>query len=88
MKVRGKVQGVFFRVHTRDKARDLGLAGWVKNEPDGSVKLEAVGEASSIESLIEWLHQGPPLAHVRSVDILEERETAAVSEPKFSIIYR
>ena len=58
-KVTGKVQGVFYRASTRDTARALGLTGWVKNMPDGSVELEAQGPEDKLEQLVIWLNQGP-----------------------------
>jgi acylphosphatase len=86
-KVRGRVQGVFFRQSTKDQAIGLGLSGWVRNVDDGSVELEAVGEAQSIGTLLEWLKVGPPMASVESVQILahEEIEPAANLKHKFVI---
>ena len=70
-KVTGMVQGVYFRASTRDTARGLGLNGWVKNMPDGSVELEAEGPADMVDKLILWLHEGPPYARVDKVDVVE-----------------
>jgi len=72
IRVEGKVQGVFFRHYTRKKAEELGLAGWVKNEEDGSVLIVAAGENTNIEEMIAWAHQGSPLAKVTSVDTAAE----------------
>ncbi len=69
LKVHGRVQGVFYRQSTRDKARVLGLTGWVRNEDDGTVVVEAFGHRSRLESLIAWCHEGPPSAKVSSVEI-------------------
>jgi acylphosphatase len=69
IRVTGKVQGVYFRVHTCDKARALGLKGFVRNEADGSVYLEAEGPADRLEQLVNWCKQGPPRAVVQRVDI-------------------
>lgn len=66
--VRGRVQGVSFRASTAEQAECLGLQGWVCNQPDGSVYLEAEGEADALEELLDWLHQGPPAAEVTQVD--------------------
>jgi acylphosphatase len=63
-RVRGRVQGVFFRASTADEARRLGLAGWVRNEPDGAVALEAEGEEGALEALLAWCRVGPPAARV------------------------
>lgn len=67
--VSGKVQGVFFRRHTQQQARRLGLHGWVRNLPDGKVEIKAFGKAAPLEKLHEWLKQGPSLAHVDSVHV-------------------
>ncbi len=64
IRVSGKVQGVFFRASTKGKARDLSLKGFVQNEEDGSVLIEAQGSETDIESLIEWCKTGPPAAQV------------------------
>ena len=67
--VRGSVQGVFFRVETRDRARSLGLAGWVRNQPDGSVEAAFEGEAERIESMVEWCRSGPAGARVDDMEV-------------------
>jgi acylphosphatase len=67
--VRGSVQGVFFRVETRDRARSLGLAGWVRNQPDGSVEAAFEGDPERIESMIEWCRHGPAGARVDDVEV-------------------
>lgn len=70
--VSGRVQGVFYRANTQLKAKKLGITGWVKNCDDGTVELMACGEPESIEHLIKWLQQGPPMAKVKKV-IVEEQ---------------
>lgn len=65
--VSGRVQGVFFRASTRAEAVRLGLTGYAKNLPDGSVEVLACGEDSALEALQRWLHIGPPVARVESV---------------------
>lgn len=67
IKLTGKVQGVFFRVAIREKAEGLGIKGFARNEDDGSVYVEAEGEAEDLEKLIEWCWQGPRLAQVTNV---------------------
>jgi acylphosphatase len=67
--VRGRVQGVFFRAEARDRARSLGLAGWVRNAPDGTVEAVFEGERERVESMVEWCRRGPPLADVSGVDV-------------------
>ena len=63
----GKVQGVYYRASTKQKADVLGLKGTVMNLPDGSVQIEVVGEEAEINQLIEWCHDGPERAEVEKV---------------------
>ena len=63
------MQGVFFRAETRDRAASLGLGGWVRNNPDGTVEAEFEGERERIESMIEWCRKGPALAEVDGVEV-------------------
>lgn len=72
--VTGKVQGVFFRASTKKKANSLGIKGFVKNEIDGSVFIEAEGESHSVDLLIEWSKTGPLNAKVHKV-VIEEFES-------------
>ena len=66
--VRGRVQGVGFRRYVRKWARTLGLVGWVRNEPDGTVRLVAEGGAEALDRLVRLLWGGPPPAVVEDVD--------------------
>lgn len=63
----GKVQGVFFRASTRERALDLGLRGRATNLADGGVEVVAEGAAAALDALEAWLHRGPPAACVESV---------------------
>ncbi len=65
--IEGSVQGVGFRVATRDRAIALGLSGWVRNEPDGTVGVHAEGPPDGIDRLLDFLAHGPPGAQVREV---------------------
>lgn len=65
--VSGRVQGVWFRGSTRQKALALGLAGWARNLPDGRVEVVASGPARDVDTLCAWLHHGPTLARVDDV---------------------
>lgn len=65
--VSGRVQGVWFRASTQEKAKELGLTGWAKNLPDGRVEVLASGERLLLLELYEWLKQGPELASVEEV---------------------
>lgn len=70
--IHGVVQGVFFRASTRNKADELGITGLVKNEPDGSVYVEAEGDEKSLESFVQWCQHGPPRAEIERCDVKEE----------------
>lgn len=69
--ITGRVQGVGFRWVTRRTAADLGLSGWVRNRPDGSVEVWAQGIDEAIANLLRFLHQGPPGAIVLAVEVDE-----------------
>jgi acylphosphatase len=69
LKIYGLVQGVFFRDSTKEKAKELDLAGWVRNEPDGTVKVVAEGEEEKLKELIDWCKEGSPSARVEKVDV-------------------
>jgi acylphosphatase len=71
--VSGRVQGVFFRDTCRRKARSAGAAGWVTNEPDGTVRAHFEGTPDAVEAMIAWARQGPDQAQVTSVDVQEVR---------------
>ncbi len=66
--VEGRVQGVNFRSYTQAKALSLGLTGWVRNLPDGTVETMAEGDQSSLIDFLEFLHVGPPSAFVTHVE--------------------
>jgi acylphosphatase len=65
--VSGRVQGVFYRASTRERALLLGLTGHAKNLPDGRVEVLASGTADALDALELWLREGPPAAKVESV---------------------
>ena len=69
VKVVGSVQGVFFRVETRDRARSLGIAGWVRNLPDGAVEAVFEGEDAQVDSMLAWARRGPAGADVDDVKV-------------------
>lgn len=64
VRVEGKVQGVFFRASTQRKCHEWNLVGWVKNNKDGSVEVEAEGLENQLLNLLKWLQTGPPNAKV------------------------
>jgi acylphosphatase len=78
--VHGRVQGVFFRASTEEKAIGLGLTGWVKNRPDGTVEVVAEGEREKLEKLVEWCHVGPKGARVIHVEVNWEPSTGEFRE--------
>jgi len=65
----GLVQGVFFRQETAGRARSRGVAGWVRNLPDGRVEAVFEGPRPAVESMVDWFHEGPRSAVVDSVDV-------------------
>ena len=67
-RITGRVQGVSFRAWTQGRARDLGVEGWVRNEPDGSVTALIGGPATRVAEMIEALHIGPRWANVAGVE--------------------
>jgi len=83
--VTGRVQGVFFRAHTKEMAHTFGLSGWVRNLPDGRVETVYEGKREVVDAMTAWLHTGPAMASVYSIDIHEEPCTGA--EGDFTIRY-
>lgn len=69
VRVSGRVQGVCFRASTQQQAAVLGIHGWVRNLPDGSVEAWLQGDASNLAAMLEWVQQGPAGARVTAVDI-------------------
>ena len=80
-KVTGRVQGVFFRVSTRDVAVPLGVHGHAVNLADGSVEVRACGGAAAVNELEAWLHQGPRNA---VVDAVTEQDTVCTTPERFT----
>ncbi len=68
--VKGRVQGVWFRAFTREKARALKISGWVKNQRDGTVYAEATGDRPDLDQLIQYLYQGPESSHVEDIEVV------------------
>ena len=67
--IAGRVQGVGFRYFVAWRARELDLVGWVRNQADGSVEVEAEGDDASLQKLLGDLRQGPPTAWVEAVSV-------------------
>ena len=72
--IQGRVQGVWFRESMRCEAERLGVAGWVRNAPDGSVEAVVQGPTEAVDALIEWARTGPRMARVDGIEI-EPSET-------------
>lgn len=75
--VTGRVQGVFFRAEARREASRLGVAGWVRNDPDGSVTAHFEGDQDAVEAMVAWCREGPPHARVERVDVRDTQPTGA-----------
>ena len=84
IQITGKVQGVFYRASTVTKAQQLGVKGFVRNEPDGSVYIEAVGDENKLNELIAWCRVGPPRARVH--DVLVETHATIAGFSDFRIL--
>lgn len=78
--VEGRVQGVFFRATTKKRAVSLGLVGYAKNLPDGSVEIVAQGPMSNLGELVKWVQKGPPLARVDRMRQTELKPSNALVE--------
>ena len=70
IRVHGRVQGVSFRAAARAEARRLGLAGFARNEPDGSVAIEVEGDEAALAAFVAWCRVGPPAARVERVEVV------------------
>ena len=84
VRIHGRVQGVFFRAETRSRAESLGLAGWVRNAPDGSVEALFEGDPVRVDSMVEWCRRGPSGAQVTEVEVFEEE--AGQAERGFRVL--
>lgn len=72
VRVHGLVQGVYYRAHARDKAVRLGVTGWIRNRPDGTVEAVFEGNDPSVRAMLEWCRTGSPRANVERVDVVWE----------------
>ena len=82
--VHGEVQGVFFRDSCRAEAQRAGVAGWVRNEPDGSVAGHFEGDADAVEAMVDWCREGPGPARVQRV---ARRDAAVTGARSFEVRY-
>lgn len=81
LKISGRVQGVFFRAHAQDKARQLGLKGWVRNTDAGDVEIVAQGEELKLAEFLDWCKKGPDSAEV--IDVKAEWENFSSKREKY-----
>jgi acylphosphatase len=77
--IKGRVQGVFFRKHTLEKAKELGIKGFVQNLPDGSVYCEAEGPEDELQWFMDWCSEGSPNSRVTSLEV-ESKEAAMFTD--------
>lgn len=84
--IHGKVQGVFFRKFVKKTADSLGLNGWVRNNPEGTVELIAEGSEEDLEKLLEKCREGPDAANVEGINADWKEYTGKFR--KFSIIFK
>jgi acylphosphatase len=73
--VRGRVQGVFFRQNTQHQAEILGVKGWVRNLPDGSVEAIFEGDETSVNRIVEYCRHGPSPAKVQNFEVRYENHS-------------
>ena len=83
--ISGRVQGVWFRASTKEKADQLGITGWVRNTSDGDVEALFEGDEKIIQEMLDWCHQGPQYARVENVKITKQTPSNGFSG--FSIKY-
>ncbi len=78
--VKGKVQGVAFRAYSRSAAREIGVFGWIRNLPDGSVETVVEGDPESVGLMLAWLKKGAPHSRVDDLVIVEEKPTGECAD--------
>ena len=71
--ISGRVQGVWYRASTKQKAEQLDIKGWVRNTEDGKVEAVFEGEEKVVQEMINWCHKGPPLARVDNVEVKKQK---------------
>ena len=83
--IKGRVQGVFYRAETKKAADRFGVKGWVRNLSSGDVEAMFEADQQKIDQMIEWCHQGPPMAEVSKVIIDKKQTTEGFSS--FDVLY-
>ena len=71
--ITGRVQGVWYRSYTKDKAQKIGLTGWIRNLENGDVEAIFEGEEKAIEEMIVWCYSGSPLAEIDDIQTMYEK---------------
>jgi len=82
LRIHGRVQGVWFRESMRHEAERLGVTGWVRNRPDGSVEAVVQGSVEAVDALIAWARIGPPQARVERLELSEADGQFSVFEKR------
>jgi acylphosphatase len=78
VRIRGRVQGVFFRADARVRADSLGVAGWIRNAEDGSVEAVFEGDDERVRSMVDWCRRGPSGSRVEDVEVKYEEPTGEI----------
>lgn len=77
LRIRGRVQGVGFRMYLQQEAQRHGVAGWVRNRTDGSVEAVVQGPAAAVDAVVAWAREGPPSARVSELDVSDHTNDEA-----------
>ena len=78
VRIHGRVQGVFFRAEAQARAESLGVAGWIRNAPDGSVEAVFEGDDERVRSMVDWCRRGPSGSQVEDVEVKYEEPTGEI----------
>jgi len=78
VRIHGRVQGVFFRAEAQARAESLGVAGWIRNAPDGSVEAVFEGDDERVRSMVDWCRRGPSGSRVEDVEVKYEEPTGEI----------
>jgi acylphosphatase len=82
LRIRGKVQGVFYRQSARELSKLLGLFGWIKNNLDGTVETVAIGEDQAIDRFLDWCKIGPNRSIVEEVVVISRNQIEEIADPE------
>ncbi len=76
VRIMGRVQGVYYRSSLQQQAQAMGILGWCRNMPDGSVEALLSGSKEAVDALIQWCHLGPPNAQVERVEVTPQNQVS------------